>query len=86
MLYSVPNGADDDWYWMFVTVMEGFNERPGYVITNDLMRDHKLAFMEPRPFTRWRMSHVTHFEFIQVPVDETKNQTIVQFYEPGVYV
>lgn len=59
-MYIVPPGADDDWYWMFLTVAEG-RKKPAYVVTNDLMRDHKLAFMEPRPFYRWRMSHVMNF-------------------------
>jgi len=30
-------------------------------VTNDLMRDHKLAFLEPRPFIRWRTSHIVYF-------------------------
>lgn len=25
------------------------------------MRDHKLAFLEPRPFIRWRSSHIIFF-------------------------
>ena len=28
-------------------------------VTNDLMRDHRLAFLEPRPFIRWRTTQVT---------------------------
>lgn len=47
MLYIVPLGADDDWYWMYATVAEG-KKKHSYVVTNDMMRDHKVAFMEPR--------------------------------------
>ncbi|CAM9499214.1 unnamed protein product, partial [Ectocarpus fasciculatus] len=61
MLYEVPKGADDDWYWIFATVNEG-RSRHANVITNDLMRDHKLAFMEPRPFLRWRNAHVSLYD------------------------
>jgi proteinaceous RNase P len=61
MLYVVPSGADDDWYWMYATVFEG-RSKPAFVVTNDLMRDHRLAFMEPRPFIRWRSTHIINFD------------------------
>ena len=31
-----------------------------YVITNDLTRDHRVAFAEPRAFVRWRSTQVGH--------------------------
>eukprot|EP00597_Dinobryon_sp_UTEXLB2267_P008096 CAMPEP_0170085454 /NCGR_PEP_ID=MMETSP0019_2-20121128/20323_1 /TAXON_ID=98059 /ORGANISM="Dinobryon sp., Strain UTEXLB2267" /LENGTH=619 /DNA_ID=CAMNT_0010301903 /DNA_START=397 /DNA_END=2256 /DNA_ORIENTATION=- len=62
MLYVVPAGANDDWYWMYSTIYEG-RQTPAFVVTNDLMRDHKLAFLEPRPFIRWRTSHIVYFGF-----------------------
>eukprot|EP01031_Cornospumella_fuschlensis_P025937 gene25937-31322_t len=34
-----------------------------YVVTNDLMRDHKLSFIAPRPFVRWRAGQIVHFTF-----------------------
>ena len=57
MMYVVPPGADDDWYWIMPTVTEG-RTTEAYVVTNDLMRDHRLAFLEPRPFIRWRTTQV----------------------------
>ena len=72
MIYITPQGSDDDWYWMFCTVNEG-RKRPSYVVTNDLMRDHKLAFLEPRPFFRWRSNQVLHFEFSRGATDDAPN-------------
>lgn len=41
-----------------------------------MMRDHRLAFLEPRIFFRWRSNHVVHFEFsrasiVDQPLPET---------------
>ena len=57
----VPYGGNDDWYWMYSTIIEG-RSNLSYVITNDMMRDHKLAFMEPRPFLRWQRTQVINFD------------------------
>jgi len=64
MLYKVPGGANDDWYWIYVTLC-GRRKNPAYVVTNDLMRDHRLAFLEPRPFVRWRSTQIVHFDFVR---------------------
>jgi len=60
MLYVVPRGSNDDWYWVYATIYEG-RKKPAYVISNDLMRDHKIAFIEPKPFLRWRSSQIVYF-------------------------
>ena len=31
MLYLVPQGADDDWYWIYATVTDG-REKTAYVV------------------------------------------------------
>jgi hypothetical protein len=66
LLYVVPQGGNDDWYWMYATVNEGRTNQ-AYVITNDLMRDHKLAFRNTSNsnicFSRWRESTIMHFDF-----------------------
>lgn len=46
---------------MYSTIIEGRSQL-SYVVTNDMMRDHKLAFMEPRPFLRWQMTQVINFD------------------------
>jgi len=69
MLFVVPQWANDDWYWMYATVNEG-RQQMARVVTNDLMRDHRLAFLEPRPFIRWRNSQVIRFDLTHAAVDQ----------------
>ena len=75
MLYITPQGSDDDWYWMYCTVSEG-RKCSSYVVTNDLMRDHRIAFLEPRPFLRWRSNQVLHFEFSKGATRESPNPDV----------
>ena len=82
MLYEVPGAADDDWYWIYATVYKG-RKTHAYVITNDHMRDHRLAFLEPKPFYLWRESHILHFDLIY----DTEKRSLcpaVIFKEPGI--
>jgi hypothetical protein len=83
MLYLVPQGADDDWYWIFAACTEN-RSRPAFVITNDLMRDHRLAFLEPRPFIRWRTTHVMNFCFSKAVTNDNPNPA-TYIIEPGKY-
>lgn len=71
MLYVVAQWANDDWYWMYATVNEN-RKKMAYVVTNDLMRDHRIAFLEPRPFVRWRTTQVIHFDFVQTSVQPSE--------------
>ena len=71
MLYVVPNGANDDWYWLLSTIYKNRSpDRPGYVVTNDMMKDHKISFENQRLFQRWRMNAIIHF---RMRFDEEKN-------------
>lgn len=81
MLYVVPQWANDDWYWMFATVNEN-RKNMAYVITNDLTRDHRLAFLEPKPFVRWRTTQVVHFDFSHA-AETGAGPPDVTFIEPG---
>jgi hypothetical protein len=83
MLYEVPKGANDDWYWIFATLHEG-RTRHANVVTNDLMRDHKLYFAEPRPFMRWRNAHVTLYDITYNIEAESKPSILLR--EPGNYL
>jgi hypothetical protein len=80
MLYIVPDGIDDDLFCIYSTVYEKRKTR-GYVVTNDLYRDHKIAFLEPRPFIRWRMSQVV---FFNIDID-AKPKEEVTLYAPGEF-
>jgi hypothetical protein len=62
IVYSVPTGANDDWYWIYATLYEQKSEKKTYVVTNDLMRDHKLSILTPIPFIRWRTSFVVYYQ------------------------
>lgn len=81
MLYLVPPGGNDDWYWIYATV-SATNPLPSYAITNDLMRDHRLAFLEPRLFLRWRTSMVMPFDFSSA-IDYNHTNPNVYIQEPS---
>ena len=59
-LASAPFGANDDWYWMAASVATSEGVR---VVSNDLMRDHRLALLQPRPFLRWKTTQMLRFAF-----------------------
>jgi hypothetical protein len=75
-MYVVPSTCLDDYYWMLASVAEqgskGFATvqqdqtfqltglRP-LLITNDQMRDHRLALLEPRLFRRWTSCHIVNY-------------------------
>jgi len=85
MLYVVPQGGNDDWYWMYATVNEGRPQStPAYVLTNDLMRDHKGAFSSQSPLTflRWRAGAVIHFDFSHA-VERGVSLPSVSLVSPG---
>jgi proteinaceous RNase P len=69
-LLAVPDGADDDWYWMVATLSCSSHEAAGLpstrVVTNDGMRDHATAAvlqLDRRAFRRWAQHHVAGFDF-----------------------
>jgi hypothetical protein len=82
MLYEVPTGGNDDWYWIYGTVYEG-RKTHAYVVTNDLMRDHRLAFLEPRPCILWRNAHIAMFD-LDYAIDTKKPKPSVFLIEPGI--
>jgi hypothetical protein len=59
ILVVTPVGANDDWYWMLGSVCR--DDAPARVVSNDQMRDHRLALLEPRPFLRWKTSQLVRF-------------------------
>lgn len=63
-MYTVPNGANDDWYWMYSTIYPG-RQNPAFVVTNDLMRDHKVSFLAPLPFVRWRTTQIVYYSIFR---------------------
>jgi len=83
MLYIVPTGCLDDYYWMIASVVgdklsdvdadESPERFPGcrpMLISNDQMRDHKLELLEPRQFRRWYSCHIVNYDFSRAPLDD----------------
>lgn len=100
MVYSVPRGIDDDWFWLFASVVSSSNETDGsdgengessaaYVVTNDGMRDHKIAFLEPKYFQRWRSTQTIQFDISRpIPDNFPLNKLVwpkLKFWEPGLH-
>ena len=92
MLYIVPQGADDDWYWLYATIADNHKDI-AYVVTNDLIRDHRLAFQNDRTYLRWKTSNVIHFDVIRINDDDDAddNNNDNDVYEtllmrPGKYI
>jgi len=75
-IYIVPDQANDDWYWMYASV--AFDASPAMVISNDMMRDHRLALLASRPFYRWRNTQIVGYGF-KWPEDEVKRNDILDF-------
>ncbi|CAM9249804.1 unnamed protein product [Chrysoparadoxa australica] len=61
LLYVCSDSVNDDWYWMYASV--AFDDAPCNVISNDLMRDHRLALLEPTPFRRWKATQMRRYGF-----------------------
>lgn len=76
-MYTVPSGCLDDYYWMLASVANQTDSRldvstddpqgrfPGLrplLISNDMMRDHRLELLEPRLFRRWKNCHIVNYK------------------------
>ena len=48
------------------------------------MRDHRLAFLEPRPFIRWRTTQVINFCFSKAAKDDSTDPE-VYIIDPGTF-
>lgn len=85
MLYVVPQGGNDDWFWMYATLHTN-RTAPAYVITNDLMRDHRIIFAKESKltFSRWRANRIIHFDFSRA-VTNTNDSPDVMLTAPGTY-
>ncbi|CAM9560077.1 unnamed protein product [Discosporangium mesarthrocarpum] len=62
ILYRCKDGADDDFYWMLFTILSP--EGRACVVTNDEMRDHRMALLQPVPFQRWKNTQVRRFRIL----------------------
>ncbi len=60
----MPNGLRDDYFWMLATTLSTARVKPALVLSNDLMRDHRVAMLAPLSFQRWRARHIVHFNVL----------------------
>ena len=82
MVYVVPAGFLDDYYWILASVADQTTSRKGrslsvasdnpegrwpgerpVLVTNDQMRDHRLAIAEPILFRRWHSNYIVNYDF-----------------------
>lgn len=87
VLYLTPGGLDDDWFWIYPTLVGGSKSRIR-VVTNDLMRDLRVVFPSNHTFYRWRSKHIMHFEFVGTPIDPSDRDNVIisaNFWEPGLF-
>ncbi|KAJ8629536.1 hypothetical protein MRB53_022859 [Persea americana] len=58
VLYTVPAGSNDDWYWLYAAVSCNC-----LLVTNDEMRDHLFALLGTSFFPRWKEKHQVRLSF-----------------------
>ena len=54
------------------------------VISNDLMRDHRMELLEERAFRRWCCSHIVNYRFDEFVEDQREERTI-RFHAADVF-
>lgn len=59
----MDRGIDDDWIWITAMLYGGCGTRVPILISNDQMRDHRLAIAEPLLFKKWIEAQVMRVEF-----------------------
>uniref|UniRef100_A0A803Q025 ribonuclease P n=1 Tax=Cannabis sativa TaxID=3483 RepID=A0A803Q025_CANSA len=58
ILYTTPNGSNDDWYWLYATV-----KLKCLLVTNDEMRDHIFELLGSSFFLKWKERHQVKYTF-----------------------
>ena len=97
LVYRVPPGNNDDWFWLYAAVTQPAPTRSlvpsgggvpdnGYrgvlVVSNDYMRDHHFSMLAPRSFLKWRERHQATFSFAW---DHVERGLLPTFRFPRVY-
>ncbi|XP_057453208.1 proteinaceous RNase P 2-like [Lotus japonicus] len=60
VLYTTPNGSNDDWYWLYAAV-----KLRCLLVTNDEMRDHIFELLGSNFFNQWKERHQVHYTFVK---------------------
>lgn len=90
-MYQVPAACLDDYYWMLASVANqtehqlhvSIDNRQGrfpglrpMLVTNDQMRDHKLALLEKRLFRRWTSCHIVNYDLESYSENEWQDRDV----------
>ena len=59
-------------------------QRP-ILVTNDQMRDHRLALLEARPFRRWTSCHIVNYSIDGYARDEWETGRNITFFPPSAF-
>jgi hypothetical protein len=54
------------------------NHPTPYVLTNDLMRDHRLSVFASIPFVRWRSSQIVYYSIARDYTEQMKSEMYFQ--------
>lgn len=83
-VYLTPRG-NDDWFWVYASVLgKRRSPKPTFIVSNDLTRDHKIAFPNSYSFTRWRLTQMVYYDIFQDDfLDSKAVETEVFLYEPS---
>ncbi|XP_045806591.1 proteinaceous RNase P 2-like [Trifolium pratense] len=60
VLYTTPNGSNDDWYWLYAAI-----KLRCLLVTNDEMRDHIFELIGSNFFNQWKERHQVHYTFVK---------------------
>lgn len=60
VLYTTPNGSNDDWYWLYAAV-----KLKSLLVTNDEMRDHIFELLGSSFFLKWKERHQVRYTFVK---------------------
>lgn len=60
VLYTTPNGSNDDWYWLYAAV-----KLKCLLVTNDEMRDHIFELLGSSFFLKWKERHQVRYTFVK---------------------
>lgn len=60
VLFTTPNGSNDDWYWLYAAV-----QLKCLLVTNDEMRDHIFEILGRSFFPKWKERHQVRYTFVK---------------------
>ena len=75
----LDRGIDDDWIWITAMLYGGSGTHVPILVSNDQMRDHRLAIAEPLLFKKWIEAQVMRVEF-----EKRSNKDVAVFIRESI--